>query len=123
MKTVLVAEDEAITLRLFQYQLTRAGFIPMMFRDGLEVVERARRTPPDLAILDYNLPGRNGLELIEGFKADEVLKWIPIIVVTGFRDPDLRRQFMEAGAADVICKPFSPAALNNRIRELIGVAA
>ena len=116
---ILVAEDERTTLRLFQFQLERSGFEIVPFETGTEVVERSLSSPPDLAIFDYNLPGRTGLELIEAFKADEKLAGIPIIVVTGYRDPALHERLLSAGANDVISKPFSPVRLTERIRELL----
>ncbi len=118
-KCILVAEDERITMRLFQFQLERSGFQTMPFTNGTEVVERAREMTPDLAILDYNLPGRTGLELIEAFKDDSVLVNVPIVVVTGYRDPALHERLLSAGANEVISKPFSPAGLTERINELL----
>jgi CheY-like chemotaxis protein len=116
---ILVAEDERTTLRLFQFQLERSGFEIVPFETGTEVVERALLSPPDLAIFDYNLPGRTGLELIEAFKADDTLAGIPIIVVTGYRDPALHDRLLAAGANEVISKPFSPVRLTDRIKELL----
>ena len=117
---ILVAEDERTTLRLFQFQLERSGFEIVPFETGTEVVERSLLSPPDLAIFDYNLPGRTGLELIEAYKSDARLSEIPIIVVTGYRDPALHERLLTAGANDVISKPFSPMRLTDRIKELLG---
>ncbi len=117
---IFVAEDERTTLRLFQFQLERSGFEMVPFETGTEVVSHALSAPPDLAILDYNLPGRTGLELIEAFKAEPGLESIPIIVVTGYRDPALHERLLGAGANDVISKPFSPVRLTERIHELLG---
>lgn len=117
---IFVAEDERTTLRLFQFQLERSGFEMVPFETGTEVISRALSMPPDLAILDYNLPGRTGLELIEAFKGEPSLASIPIIVVTGYRDPALHERLLGAGANDVISKPFSPVRLTERIHELLG---
>ena len=113
-KRILVAEDERTTMRLFQFQLERSGFRMMPFTCD---------APPDLAILDYNLPGRTGLELIEAFKADPILEKVPIVVVTGYRDPALHQRLLNAGANEVISKPFSPVALTERINELLVLAS
>lgn len=121
-RRILVAEDERSTMRLFQFQLERSGFAVLPFETGTEVVERALKSPPDLAILDYNLPGRTGLELIEAFKSVAVLAAVPIIVVTGYRDPALHERLLAAGANDVISKPFSPVRLTDRINELLAGA-
>ncbi len=118
-KRILVAEDERTMMRLFQFQLERSGFEMMPFNCGTEVVEKARATPPDLAIFDYNLPGRTGLELIQAFKDDATLAKVPIVVVTGYRDPALHERLLNAGANEVISKPFSPVGLTGRINELL----
>lgn len=118
-RRILVAEDDRTTMRLFQFQLQRTGFQMIPFEAGTEVLEHALQSPPDLAILDYNLPGRTGLELIESFKSETSLEEIPIIVVTGYRDPALHGRLLAAGANEVISKPFSPVRLTERIHELL----
>jgi putative two-component system response regulator len=116
---VLVADDEVVTLRLYQLSLARLGYDSYLFENGLRAFESATEIRPDLAILDYQIPGMNGLEMVRGFRSQESLKLVPIIVVTGFRELDLKEELLAAGADAVIHKPFSPKLLGEQVEELL----
>ncbi len=122
MKRILVADDDVVMIRLYQIHLARGGFETLVFKDGLEVVPGARAAIPDLAILDYLLPGKSGLDIIRSFKTDEALADIPIIVVTGQGKIHLKGSLLEAGADEVYTKPFSPSLLVKKINELLDTA-
>ena len=117
---VIIADDEPTTLRLLELCVRKAGCECTLFADGLDVVKNASEVEPDLAILDYQLPGRNGLELIGDFKSDERLAGMPIIVVTGYRELALKQSLLSAGADEVILKPFSPQLLGRKVAEIVG---
>ena len=120
MNHVLIADDEPITLRLLEMSVAQAGNHCSLFTNGPDVIDNAEEIDPDLAILDYQLPGCSGLELIEKFfKQSEKLQGKPIIVVTGYRELALKESLINAGADDVILKPFSPRLLGQRVNELI----
>jgi CheY-like chemotaxis protein len=118
--TVLIADDEPITLKMLEMSVKKTGCQCVLFGDGNSVVEQMDAMSPDLAILDYQLPGRSGLELIEAFKANPRMANMPIIVVTGYRELALKESLLAAGAVDVILKPFSPQLLAQRVVELLG---
>jgi len=117
---VLIADDEPITLKMLEMSVKRMGCECALFSDGDDVVEQVDSVRPDLAILDYQLPGRSGLELIQSFKANPMMADKPIIVVTGYRELALKESLIAAGADDVILKPFSPQLLGQRVVELLG---
>jgi len=119
MKTVLIADDDVVMLKLLSYHLVKAGYAVIRCHDGLGVMEKLEDGRPDLAIFDLMLPGKSGLELIHEFKAAPVLALIPLLVVTGQGRGSTRNELMEAGADQVFTKPFSPTALVSRIRELL----
>ncbi len=112
---ILVADDEPVTQRLHQLLLTREGFEPSLFENGDDVLAAAVDLAPDLALLDYGLPGKNGLELVQAFRAHPALARVPIIVVTGYRELELKEELLQAGADDIVLKPFSPRLLKDRI--------
>jgi DNA-binding response OmpR family regulator len=120
MKCILIAEDDAVTVRLLQHNLHRSNFKTLVCRDGTSVGKRMAAGKPDLAILDLMLPGKSGFELIIEFKSDPELAEIPLVVVTGQGKETLRDELLAAGAADVFTKPFSPTALLACINRLIG---
>ncbi len=91
----------------------------MVFLNGSDVVARALASSVDLAIFDYMLPGRTGLELIHDFKSHDQLKHIPIIVVTAHGKESLQSELRLAGALEIFSKPFSPTTLTHKIQEIL----
>jgi two-component system phosphate regulon response regulator PhoB len=81
--------------------------------DGLKI---ARSTHIDLILLDWMMPGMDGLSFLNALKADEALRNIPVIFVSGKIDTDDIQQAMNAGAADYVRKPFSKADLLQCVR-------
>lgn len=120
MTTILIADDDPVMVKLFEFNLKRGGFDLVLCREGTSVVTQALSSKPAIAIFDYMLPGRSGLELIQDFRGHDELKEIPIIVVTGQGKGSTRDELVEAGANEVFTKPFSPTVLLNRIKELLG---
>ncbi len=118
-RKILIADDEPTTLRLLELTMRKTGCECALFADGMDVRDNASDLDPDLVILDYQLPGRNGLELISDFKNDERLARKPIIVVTGYRDLVLKQALLNAGAEEVILKPFSPQLLGRKVADLL----
>lgn len=110
-KIVLVADDDPVMIKLFQFNLSKAGFRVISCNDGDDVVNVALRENPSVALLDYLLPGRTGLELISDFKEIPELAALPTIIVTGQGKGSLRDELMRAGAKEVFTKPFSPSLL------------
>jgi len=115
-KTILVADDDPVMLRLLQLNLGKAGFNVVSCNEGLSVLETALSTKPSVALLDYLLPGRTGLELIKDFKGNPSLGSVPIIVVTGQGKGSTRNELIAAGAVEVFTKPFSPSLLIETIQ-------
>lgn len=120
-KTILVADDDPVMLRLLQLNLGKAGFSVVSCSEGTSVLETALAVKPSVALLDYLLPGRTGLELIEDFKKTPSLAAVPIIVVTGQGKGSTRNELMAAGAIEVFTKPFSPSLLIETIKEQLGL--
>ncbi|WOO39789.1 response regulator [Rubellicoccus peritrichatus] len=119
MKKILIADDDPVMVKLFEFNLRKAGFHLLICREGLSVISRAKDERPDIAIFDLMLPGMSGQELIRAFKGDPELKDIPIIVVTGQGKDSTRDNLISDGADSVFTKPFSPSALLSRLSELL----
>lgn len=120
MKTILIADDDPMMVKLLEFNLRRSGYATVICRDGLSVCEKARASKPDLAILDVMMPGRTGLELISDFKADQALATLPVLVVTSEGKSSTEASLLAAGALNVYTKPFSPTMLLDRVRQLLG---
>jgi two-component system cell cycle response regulator DivK len=104
---VLVVEDNELNLKLFCDLLEVHDYEPTPVRDGLEAIEAARATMPDLIIMDIQLPHISGLELIAALKADAELAHIPILAVTAYASPADEEKARAAGAASYVSKPIS----------------
>jgi DNA-binding response OmpR family regulator len=117
---VLVADDDEDILLLVTTRLRRDGFEVVAARDGDEALELAREHRPDVAVLDVGMPGLDGLEVLTRVREDDTLRATRVLLLTAkAQESDVRRGF-DAGADAYIRKPFSPAALSQRVRELAG---
>jgi two-component system phosphate regulon response regulator PhoB len=117
--TVVLVEDDADIGRLVEHHLQKAGFATRWFRTATNVIREAEKThPPVLFILDLMLPGIDGFELCQSIRKHELLRGLPIIILTARTAAADRRHAIEIGANDYITKPFSPADLIMRVRAL-----
>ena len=119
-KRVLVADDEVHILDVVSYKLQNAGLEVITARDGTEALEQARAERPDLVIIDYQMPGLNGLEVCLQLREDPETSRIPAIMLTA-RGLDVEQdELSRAGISVVIAKPFSPREILSCVEELLG---
>jgi CheY-like chemotaxis protein len=123
-KKIMVVEDETITLALTQRLLEQNGYDVVSTREGSNAVSLALAEQPDLILLDLSLgsPDPFGGASLDGFG---VLDWlhrmmkevdVPVIVVTGNTDPNIRERVLEAGAVAYIQKPVEKKRILTAIR-------
>jgi DNA-binding response OmpR family regulator len=116
---VLVADDDEDILLLVTTRLKRDGFEIVQASNGDEALAVARERRPDLAVLDIGMPGLDGVEVLEQIRADDDLRAMKVLLLTAkAQESDVRRGF-DAGADAYVKKPFSPADLSARVRELL----
>ena len=119
---VLVADDDEDILLLVTTRLRRDGFETVSASSGDEALAVARERRPVLAVLDIGMPGLDGVQVLEHIRADEDLRGIRVLLLTAkAQESDVRRGF-DAGADGYVKKPFSPAELSARVRELVDSA-
>ena len=113
---VLMADDDDSIATVVKTALRLDGFELIRARDGEEALQLARAADVDLILLDVQMPLLDGFAVCRALRADPALAAIPIIMLTGQRDPeDLQAGFAE-GATDYITKPFAVAQLRARVR-------
>jgi adenylate cyclase len=112
---VLVAEDNPNSRQLVKDILESIGYEPVLAVDGPSAVLAAQSDPPDLIILDVNMPGMSGFDVLAIIKKDENLAHIPVLMLTALADIDNRVIGLGLGADDYLAKPFSPRELAARI--------
>jgi DNA-binding response OmpR family regulator len=116
---VLVADDDEDILLLVTTRLRRDGFEVVSASSGDAALALARERRPAIAVLDIGMPGLDGLEVLEQIRADDELRGTLVLLLTAkAQESDVRRGY-EAGADAYVRKPFSPAELSKRVRELL----
>ena len=116
--TVVLVEDDVDIGRLVEHHLQKAGFASRWFRTATNVIRETENQPPVLFLLDLMLPGIDGFELCQSIRKHEVLRGLPIIILTARTGAADRRLAIKLGANDYITKPFSPTDLIMRVRAL-----
>ncbi len=122
---LLVVDDDEITTAIVRHRFEREGFEVEAVPDGVDALDRLRGGAdqgsgiPDLVVLDWHLPGMDGIQVLEGMREDPATARLPVIMLTGrSREADLARAF-SAGVDDYLLKPFSPVELVARSRRLL----
>ena len=112
---ILVADDEE-DLRGFlcsdlarNYEVIEAG-------DGVEAISLVKQFEPDLVLLDYMMPDKNGMEVCREIREDARLSHIPVIMLTARADEKIKLECLQAGASDFVSKPFSLGELSLRVK-------
>ena len=119
MSRVLVVEDSADIADLIRHYLERAGHTVEVTATGTDALARARKTGPDLVILDLMLPGMDGLLVCQALRHDRSTAAIPVIMLTARAEEADRVRGLELGADDYVTKPFSPKELAARVAALL----
>lgn len=122
MTSVLVAEDDADIRDLVAFKLEQAGYEVITAEDGPSALAAARRSAPDLAVLDVSMPGMSGLDVCRQLRADPTTATIPIIMLTARAQERDVEDGLTAGADDYMIKPFSPRELVARVHTQLGKA-
>jgi len=116
---ILIVEDETSILELIALNLHQAGFNPIRAINAEYADNLVNETIPDLIILDWMLPGMNGVEFLKRLRGNSLTKKIPVIMITAKSEEDNKIMGLNAGADDYITKPFSPRELVARIKSLL----
>lgn len=117
--TILSVDDERDANELVQFHLTKAGFNVLMAVSGygaLEIIDSAR---PDLVLLDLMLPDLDGFGVCEILRRNPETATLPIMILSAWATTDSRGLGLELGALDFLTKPYSPAALVERVKRLL----
>ncbi|MGX6603541.1 response regulator transcription factor [Micromonosporaceae bacterium Da 78-11] len=118
MTSVLVVDDDPVTLDVVEMVLRGSGIEVTTRSTGRDGVQAAHDRPPDLAVVDVSMPDMSGLEVCRALRQDALTSDIPIILLTGKGQwLDVASGF-DAGADDYLVKPFTPQDLLTRVAAL-----
>ena len=117
---ILVVDDDVSSARLLAQIVNDLGEVTVT-GDGREAIELVRRQPPDVILLDGEMPGLNGYETCKTIKLMPTLVDVPILFVTAYADTTSEVRALESGAADFIPKPLNPAVVRARLKTQIAL--
>ncbi|NCC35467.1 MAG: response regulator, partial [Chloroflexia bacterium] len=120
--TILLAEDHAMTVMIIKDLLTSYGYNVMLAQNGLEAIQIAETSTPDLFLMDIQMPVMDGLEAIQRLRADVRFAHTPIIALTALTMPGDRERCLQAGANAYLSKPVNLKTLINLIASITGDA-
>lgn len=117
--TILVVDDNDSSRELLAQQLQRQEHLVIEANSGERALEVMRSAKPDLLLLDLVMPGLNGYEVLQTIRADEELRRIPVVVISGVQDEAGAIHCIDAGASDYLIKPVNATLLGARVSALL----
>lgn len=118
-KTVLVVEDSPTEAQNVRAALTDKGLAVVWANDGPSGLQKAKEIHPDLIIMDINMPGMNGFQVVQAIKQEPEYASIPIIMLTSSETPESVLQGFDLGAVDFIPKDvFAMTVLVETVKQM-----
>src|SRR5882757_2710323 len=118
---ILMVDDDVRSLCLLESVLDRLRFKHLRkLTDATRILEEFEAFQPDLIITDIEMPEMDGIQLVEqirNYLPREAI--LPILVLTGATDPQIKRRALLAGATDILFKPFDSSEMQMRVRSLL----
>ena len=123
MATILIVDDIADNRQLLRFDLEDDHHKVIEAADGYACLEKVESEQPDLILLDMMMPNMNGIETLEAIRKMEGYSKIPAIFLTARASVNQNEELLDAGALDVIVKPFDPLELGREVKQLLSGAS
>jgi len=118
-KRILVVDDEPNIVLSLEFLMTQAGYEVSTAADGEAALQRIETSPPDLVLLDVNIPKRNGYEVCETIRANPNWEGVRVVMITAKGRDVEREKGLALGADDYIIKPFSTHEVVDKVAEVL----
>ncbi|MFZ0732151.1 MAG: response regulator [Candidatus Sulfotelmatobacter sp.] len=119
MPKILVADDSRFQIALLTRALQNNGFEVVVAQDACQAGMVALRTAPDAIVLDINMPGGSGIDVLKRLKRSVKTQGIPVVVVSGSCDSEVRNAAAKLGVADFLAKPVDVDQLYGVLSQLL----
>jgi two-component system cell cycle response regulator DivK len=116
-KTVLIVEDDDLNLRFFADLLESEGYRTRTAQTGDDALAAARAEPPDLILLDIELPERSGLDVAQELRADDALGRVPVVALTAHASAHYADRIRRSGCRGHIAKPVTMRGFLDAVRK------
>jgi sigma-B regulation protein RsbU (phosphoserine phosphatase) len=118
---ILVVDDDEINIKILQIQLEAKGYVVLTATSGIAALELVESNPPDLILLDIQMPRMDGFEVCQRIRAEVSTQFVPVVMVTALKDTADRIHAIQAGADDFISKPFDGHEIVARVSSLLRI--
>lgn len=115
---ILIAEDDKDLSRLAETILRASGHVVVKAFEASQILPSAQREKPDLILLDINMPGGKGSDILVRLKRSSLTSSIQVIVVSAVTDPQVRMFVMKEGAEGFLPKPWNPESFVQDLQKL-----
>ena len=119
---ILIVVDEPLNIDVLEQQLEEQAYQTCTAYDGNEALEKLESENPDLVLLDWQMPGMSGIQVLETMRADPKWQKLPVIMLTGRTATEDKVAGLNAGADDYVTKPVDEAELWARVQASLRVA-
>src|SRR5512133_3598691 len=117
MEKILIIDDDKMTRMLFNIALSKAGYNVVEAENGELGIQKVSSEKPDLVITDYQMPGKNGLEVLAEIRKQN--NKLPVIMLTAFGDVVLTIKSIQEGAYEYLEKPVNPELLKASVHKAL----
>lgn len=117
---LLVVDDDAFVRKVIGKVLETANYRPIFAANGIEALKLLSEERPALILMDFEMPGMNGIEVTFKLKADPTFRDIPIVMLTGHSEKEVSTACAQAGANGFIVKPCTRDKLLEKVSEVLG---
>ena len=122
-RCIVIADDDPTIITLVKLRLGMARFNVIATNDAVAALAMVRAKEPVAVILDVQMPGGGGLSALSKIKSDPRMANLPVMMLTGERNPQTVMEAMTGGASDYMVKPFNPDILLERVSRLVKSSA
>ncbi|MHB1095488.1 MAG: response regulator [Gemmatimonadaceae bacterium] len=121
--TVLLADDDKVQTMMLSTQLRAKGYAVSAAYDATYTFMVAMKSPPDVVVLDIQMPGGTGRAVLERLKGSSKTMQIPVVVLSGIHDPNVVNEVMALGAFEYLHKPVDVDVLDAALRRALNLPA